>query len=100
EAKTLGAHRVVSSKNSEAIGRVRGTLDLLIVTVNAPLDWPALLETLKPRGRMHVVGVVLEPIPVAAFQLIAAQREISGSPTGSPVDIDKMLDFCARHDIR
>lgn len=100
EAKALGAHRVVSSKDSDAIANAAGSLDLLIVTVNAPLDWPALIETLKPKGRMHVVGAVLEPIPVAAFQLIMAQREISGSPTGSPVDIETMLRFCARHDIR
>jgi uncharacterized zinc-type alcohol dehydrogenase-like protein len=43
--------------------------------------------------------VVLEPIPAAAFSLIAAQRCISGSPTGSPVAIQTMLDFAARHGI-
>jgi len=100
EAKGFGAHKVVSSKDAEDIAKAAGTLDLLIVTVNVPLDWPALINTLKPKGRMHVVGAVLEPIPVAAFQLIVGQREISGSPTGSPTDIAKMLDFCARHDIR
>ncbi|HZY32523.1 MAG TPA: alcohol dehydrogenase, partial [Rhodanobacter sp.] len=26
--------------------------------------------------------------------------DVSGSPTGSPVDIARMLDFAARHDIR
>ena len=35
-----------------------------------------------------------------AFALIVGQREISGSPTGSPVDIARMLAFAARHDIR
>jgi uncharacterized zinc-type alcohol dehydrogenase-like protein len=100
EAKRLGADRVVSSKDSDAIAEMAGTLDLLITTVNVPLDWPALINTLKPKGRMHVVGAVLEPIPVAAFQLIAHQREISGSPTGSPTDIAKMLEFAARHDIQ
>jgi uncharacterized zinc-type alcohol dehydrogenase-like protein len=59
-----------------------------------------LLGTLAPKGRMHVVGAVLEPIPVPAFSLIGRQREVSGSPTGSPVDIARMLDFAARHDIR
>jgi hypothetical protein len=32
-----------------------------------------------PNGRLHVVDVVLEPIPVAAFSLIPQQRSISGS---------------------
>ena len=100
EAKGFGAHNVISSKDPEAIAQLAGSLDLLIVTVNVPLDWTALFGTLKPKGRMHVVGVVPEPIPVVAFQLIAGQREISGSPTGSPTDIARMLEFAARHDIR
>src|SRR5262249_3991239 len=41
----------------------------------------------------------LEPIPVAAFSLILQQRSVSGSPTGSPVAIEEMLDFAARHNI-
>lgn len=64
------------------------------------MDWNALLGTLAKKGRRHVVGVVLEPIPVPAFSLISGQRDVSGSPTGSPVNIAQMLDFAARHDIR
>ena len=45
----------------------------------------------------HFVGAVLEPVPVAVFPLIMGQRSVSGSPTGSPVDIATMLDFAARH---
>ena len=41
----------------------------------------------------------LEPIPVAAFSLIMEQRSLSGSPTGSPVVIDTMLDFASRHNV-
>jgi uncharacterized zinc-type alcohol dehydrogenase-like protein len=76
-----------------------GTLDLLLITANATLDWPALLRTLAPKGRLHVVGVVLDPIPLAAFDLIVAQRSVSGSPSGAPVTIAKMLEFAARHGI-
>jgi uncharacterized zinc-type alcohol dehydrogenase-like protein len=38
-------------------------------------------------------------MPVPAFSLIAAQRTVSGSPTGSPVAIATMLDFAARHNV-
>jgi uncharacterized zinc-type alcohol dehydrogenase-like protein len=100
EARGFGAHHVVASRDSAAIGAIAGTLDLLLVTVNVPMDWDALIATLAPRGRMHVVGAVPEPIPVGAFALIIGQREVSGSPTGAPVDIATMLDFAARHDIR
>ncbi|MFO1205576.1 MAG: NAD(P)-dependent alcohol dehydrogenase [Burkholderiales bacterium] len=99
EAKTLGAHRVVSSKSSEEIAAIAGQLDLVIVTANAPLDWDAIIASLGPRGRLHIVGAVLEPIPIQAFSLIMGQKEVSGSPTGSPTAIARMLQFSARHGI-
>jgi alcohol/geraniol dehydrogenase (NADP+) len=99
EAKAFGAHRVISSRDGDAIKAAAGSLDMLLVTVNVPLDWKAMIATLAPKGRMHVVGAVGEPIPVAAFDLIGGQRSISGSPTGAPVDIATMLDFAARHKI-
>ena len=77
-----------------------GSFDLLISTVNVKLDWDAMIGTLAPNGRLHVVGAVLEPIPVAAFSLILQQRSVSGSPTGSPVAIATMLDFASRHNDR
>jgi uncharacterized zinc-type alcohol dehydrogenase-like protein len=97
EARGFGAGHVVSSRDSAAIKKLAGTFDLLIVTVNVPLDWDALIGTLAPNGRMHLVGAVTEPIPVAVFPLILGQRSISASPTGSPVDIATMLDYAARH---
>jgi alcohol/geraniol dehydrogenase (NADP+) len=99
EARGFGAKHVVSSRDSAAIKKLAGMIDLLIVTVNAPLDWDAMIGTLAPNGRMHVVGAVPEPIPVAAFSLIGGQRSISGSPTGSPMDIATMLEYAARHDV-
>ena len=99
EAKGFGANNVFTTKDSAAIKRLGGSFDLLISTVNVKLDWDALIGTLAPNGRLHVVGVVLEPIPVAAFSLILQQRSVSGSPTGSPVAIETMLDFAARHNV-
>ena len=94
-----GLRRDEAQTDSNAIQKIEGSLDLLITTVNVPLDWEALIGTLAPNGRMHIVGAVLEPIPVAAFPLIMGQKSISGSPTGSPVEMATMLDFAARHNI-
>ena len=99
EAKGFGAHHVVSSQDSAAIGKLGGSFNLLISTVNVTLDWDALIGALAPNGRLHVVGAVLEPIPVAAFSLIMQQRSVSGSPVGSPVAIATLLDFAARHHV-
>src|SRR5712664_2006080 len=99
EAKRFGANHVVSSKDSAAIKKLGGSFDLLISTVNVKVDWDAIIGTLAPNGRLHVVGAVLEPIPVAAFSLILQQRSVSGSPAGSPVAIETMLDFASRHNV-
>jgi uncharacterized zinc-type alcohol dehydrogenase-like protein len=99
EARGFGAHNVVSSRDSSSIQKLAGKFDLLISTVNVPLDWEPLIASLAPNGRLHVVGAVLEPIPVAAFPIIMGQKSISGSPTGSPMDMATMLEFAARHNI-
>jgi uncharacterized zinc-type alcohol dehydrogenase-like protein len=99
EAKALGAHRVVSSTDPEAINQLTRTLDMVIVTVNVPLDWSAIISTLAPHGRLHFVGAVLEPVPVKVFSLLDGQKCVSGSAIGSPINMAKMLEFCVRHKI-
>jgi uncharacterized zinc-type alcohol dehydrogenase-like protein len=99
EARSFGANNVVSSNDSAQIKKLAGRFDVLISTVNVKLDWDAMIGTLAPNGRLHIVGAVLEPIPVGAFSLIMQQRSISGSPSGSPTAIETMLDFAARHDV-
>jgi alcohol/geraniol dehydrogenase (NADP+) len=78
---------------------LRGALDLIIVTANVPLDWEAYLALLAPKGTLHFVGAVSQPISVGAFSLIAGQKSISGSPLGSPATTRAMIEFCARHRI-
>ncbi len=99
EARRLGAHRVVSSRDKGDLKALARSLDFILVTVNVDLDWSAYLAALKPHGRLHFVGAVLEPLNVRAFNLIGGQKSISGSPVGAPATMAKMLEFCARHRI-
>ena len=99
EARKLGAHYVHNTKRDVELKKIAGSLDLIISTINVPLDIPGLLGTLAPKGILHVVGAVLEPMPIPAFGLIMGQKSVSGSPTGSPTAIDRMLAFSARHSI-
>uniref|UniRef100_A0A7S1PXV7 Enoyl reductase (ER) domain-containing protein n=1 Tax=Neobodo designis TaxID=312471 RepID=A0A7S1PXV7_NEODS len=99
-AVELGAHAVVSSTDNVELSKAAGTLDMIISTVNVTLNWDAVINTLAPRGRLHLVGATLEPIPVAAFGIMMQQRTISGSPVGSPQTIATLLEFAKRHDIR
>lgn len=99
EARDFGAQNVVSSRDSSAIQKLAGTFDLLLITANVPLDWPAYISALAPKGRLHFVGVVTEDIPVNIFPLLVAQRSISSSPSGPPMTIANMLDFASWHNI-
>lgn len=99
EARQLGAHHVHNTKNADTLKKLAGRLDLILSTINVPLDVPGLLGTLAPKGRLHVLGAVLEPLKFSALDLIFGQKSVSGSPTGSPSALDIMLAFSARHGI-
>lgn len=99
EARALGAHHVVPSRDTAAIKALARSFDFLLVTANVTLDWSAYLAALAPDGRLHFVGAVLEPVPVPAFTLIGGRKSVSGSPLGSPATVATMLEFCTRHRI-
>jgi uncharacterized zinc-type alcohol dehydrogenase-like protein len=99
EAKKLGAHHVIDTHSAKALKDASGSFDFVLATVTSALDWGAYLNTLAPKGRLHLVGVPPEPMSIGAFPLIAGQRSVGGSPSGAPGTVATMLDFCARHDI-
>lgn len=99
EAREMGAHHIVNSRDPGQLEAVAGTFDFILSTVNVDLDWEAYLAALGPRGRLHSVGAVPSPIPVPAFGVIPGQKSVSGSPLGSPATTATMLEFCARHGI-
>lgn len=99
EARALGAHAVIDSRDGQAMKQAVGTFDFILSTVNVALDWNDYLSLLGPDGTLHFVGAVLEPIPVPAFSLIGGRKKVTGSPLGSPATVRKMLDFAARHGI-
>ena len=100
EAREMGAHHTINSRDPGALEAAAGQFDLIISTVNVTLDWNAYLGALKPHGRLHMVGAVLEPMELSAFPMIMAQRSVSGSPVGSPANLERMLAFAARHGIK
>lgn len=99
EAKKLGAHLIVNSRDEVELEKVAGKFNFIINTTNVNLNWEGYLNALAPKGRLHTVGVIPDSIPVPAFPIILGQKSVSGSPLGSPATINQMLDFCARHSI-
>jgi uncharacterized zinc-type alcohol dehydrogenase-like protein len=100
EAKSLGAHHFVNTRDTGALKKVAGSFDLLLSTVNADQDWQGYVNALRPKGMLCVVGAPPSPMQIQAFSLIGQQRRISGSPTGSPRDLHEMLDVAARHGVK
>jgi uncharacterized zinc-type alcohol dehydrogenase-like protein len=99
EASKMGAHSVVNSRSDEELGKITGSLDFILCTANAALNWEAYIAALTYKGRLHIVGAVPESIPVNVFSLLMGQKSISATPLGSPDTTATMLDFCTRHDI-
>ena len=95
----MGADQVVNSRDPEALESIAGSLDFILNTTNVSLDWNAYLGTLAPKGKLHTVGAVLEPMPIPAFSLIGGEKSVGGSPLGSPARTRSMLEFCVRHNI-
>jgi uncharacterized zinc-type alcohol dehydrogenase-like protein len=100
EALRLGAHHTLNSLDRKEIEAATGHFDLIVSTVNVKLDWNLFLNTLNSRGRLHFVGVTLDPLDINVFLLLIGQRSVSGSPVGSPATIARMLDFASRHNIK
>jgi uncharacterized zinc-type alcohol dehydrogenase-like protein len=99
EIIAMGATRVVDSTNAAELQALQGQLNFILSTVNVPLDWDTYLGCLAPRGELHAVGVVLEPMQIPAFSLINGEKSIGGSPAAGPALTRTMLDFCVRHHI-
>lgn len=98
DARRLGAHEVVVSKDKEAMKTHACSFDFILNTVSAPHDLNAYLVLLKRDATMTLVGVP-EPTPVAAFHLILPRRHLAGSCIGSIRETQEMLDFCGQHNI-
>lgn len=99
EALSLGAKDTINSRDADAIDAAASAFDLLLSTVNVKLDWNRYLATLRPKGRLHFLGVTLEPLDIQVTAMLAGQLSVSSSPVGSPRAIAHMLDFAARHEI-
>jgi uncharacterized zinc-type alcohol dehydrogenase-like protein len=100
EARSLGAHHFVNTRETGAMRKLAGSFDFLLSTVNADQDWMGYLTALRPKGTLCVVGVPPSPMALQAFALVGGQKAVAGSPTGSPSDIAEMLDVAARHGVR
>ncbi len=99
DARRLGAHEVVISKDPDQMARHAGSFDFILDTVSADHDLNAYLALLKRDGTMTLVGAPENPTALAAFSLLFRRRRLAGSLIGGIRETQEMLDFCAEHGI-
>jgi alcohol dehydrogenase (NADP+) len=100
DAKRLGAHEVVISKDANQMKAHLGSFDFILNTVAAPHDLDPFLNSLKRDGTMCLVGAPATPHPSpGVFGLIFRRRSLAGSLIGGIAETQEMLDFCAAHQI-
>lgn len=99
DAKRMGAHEVVVSKNDAEMANHRCSFDFILDCVSAQHDINAYLNLLKLDGTLTLVGAPENPLPVAAFNLLLPRRQFAGSAIGGIAETQEMLDFCGERGI-
>ncbi len=99
DAKRLGAHEVVLSKDPAQMEKHLNSFDFILDTVSADHDINAFLNLLKRDGTLVLVGAPEKPLPVSAFSLIVGRHHLAGSGIGGIAETQEMLDFCGQHGI-
>ncbi|MDX3456874.1 NAD(P)-dependent alcohol dehydrogenase [Streptomyces sp. ME02-8801-2C] len=93
----LGASHYYATSDQATFKELRGTFDLILSTVSAPLNLDAYLSLLKTDGAFVNVGAPEEPVALNLFSVIAGRKTLAGSGIGGIQETQEMLDFCAEH---
>ncbi|GJN34061.1 hypothetical protein PR202_gb22698 [Eleusine coracana subsp. coracana] len=95
----LGADAFLVSRDAGEMKAAAGTMDGVIDMVSAGHPVAPLLELLKPRGQMVVVGIPSRPLEVPALVIVAGGKRVAGSGGGGVAECQAMLDFAGEHGI-
>lgn len=99
DAKKLGAHEVLISKNESEMAKHKGTFDFILNTVPVGHKMDPYINLLKIDATMVLVGAV-EPLdPFHGGGIIMGRKRIAGSLIGGIKETQDMLDFCGKHNI-
>ncbi|MFN2522090.1 MAG: NAD(P)-dependent alcohol dehydrogenase [Mycobacteriales bacterium] len=95
----FGATSYYATSDPATLKSLRGTFDLIINTVSAPLPMSKFLSLLRLDGTLVNVGAPPEPQEISVGVLMGARRSWAGSGIGGIPETQQMLDFCAEHGI-
>ncbi|WP_405869738.1 MULTISPECIES: NAD(P)-dependent alcohol dehydrogenase [unclassified Streptomyces] len=93
----LGADHYYATSDEDTFKELKGTFDLILSTVSAPLNLDAFLSLLRTDGAFVNVGAPEEPVKLNLFSVIGGRKTLAGSGIGGIQETQEMLDFCAEH---
>jgi alcohol dehydrogenase (NADP+) len=99
DAKRLGAHKFINTRDEEQVKNVQGYFDFILDTVSADHDFNFYISMLRTKGVMCCVGLPHAPAVVPTMGLIFYARSLSGSLIGGIAETQEMLDYCAANNI-
>jgi alcohol dehydrogenase (NADP+) len=99
DAKSMGAHHFVSTKDVNNLKKLEKQYDLLLNTVSADIDLEPYLQMLKLDGTLVVIGLPGKPYAINAGTLLGQRRSLSGSMIGGIAQLQEMLNFCGEKSI-
>lgn len=99
DAKKLGAHNFIHTKDENQMKSAKRQFDFIIDTVSAEHDIETYLGLLRRDGAHIVVGIPPSPSAVGHGALIAGRKTLAGSMIGGIKETQEMLDYCAERNI-
>lgn len=99
DAKAMGAHDFVVTKEAEWNRPLRKKFDLILNTVSADLDLEPYLSTLATDGTLVIIGLPGKPYSFNAGTMLDGRRSIAGSMIGGMPELQEMMNFCGDHTI-
>lgn len=99
DAKAMGAHHFVSTKDPDNFKAIAKSFDVILNTVSAEIDINQYLNLLKLDGTLVAIGLPGKPYSVHAGSLLSGRRSLAGSMIGGIPETQEMLNFCGEHNI-
>jgi alcohol dehydrogenase/propanol-preferring alcohol dehydrogenase len=101
-ALKLGAQHYVDSQSQDPASELArlGGARVILATVTSGGAMTAALGGLGIDGRLVVLGAAHEPLEVPPLLLISGRRGVVGWPSGSSIDSQDTMEFCARTGVR
>ncbi|HEX7233140.1 MAG TPA: alcohol dehydrogenase [Candidatus Binatia bacterium] len=101
-AKKLGANSYIDSRVQDPAKELLklGGAKVVLATVTNGDAMSAVLGGLGVNGKFIIVGAAAEPLQVPGIPLLMGRRSILGWPSGSSIDSQDTLAFCAQTGVR